>query len=567
MNNYDYVYTKVRRQFGKPCAFSHVNCVTVRNQVRDQGIRDAWMFQNPSLLNISIGPQKSSHSAGTVKIPTQSHGQTHVEGGWPKEIDPTEPQETTKWRKRMDKDPQFVSCTSSMCRSMKQLMEQNECIDLFETYFPNQVPDLQVNDFDSCTIGLYKIRDSSSNGVSCIDWRPDGGAERFLTCYGSLKYQHDQTCASPSLVWDVSRSIKPACELTPNWSLVVAKYYARNADLVAGGNVAGRVEFFDLRASTKATGCSKYESSHHDPVFDLSWIQSKTHSEVVSTSTDGQVIWWDLRNLSEPTEVCRLPPGYGGTCLEWQQEAGPTKYLVGTEEGICISLTKKPKKPTEIGGWFGADDHGGSLRHLGPVYSVKRNPFHPKYFLSVGDWSAKIWTEELKSPLVQTAPAAAQVTCGTWSPTRPGVFMLGRFDGVLDFYDYHYQMNQVSYSHRVVNEAISSVACAGKLVAVGDASGAVSLVQLCDDLSAPSTSSEKSNVGALLEREQRREKNLDAVRKMPKIVRNCAELNMAAQYKNQNTIDQQSYVARERDWLSANADQLVSDRELTVKLS
>ena len=54
------------------------------------------------------------------------------------------------------------------------------------------------------------------------------------------------------------------------------------------------------------------------------------------------------------------------------------------------------QKKVEIGTWFGSEDRGGYGKHFGPVYSVKRNPFHVKFFLSVGDWCGKMWMEELK---------------------------------------------------------------------------------------------------------------------------------------------------------------------------
>ena len=36
------------------------------------------------------------------------------------------------------------------------------------------------------------------------------------------------------------------------------------------------------------------------------------------------------------------------------------------------------------------------MRHAGPVYTVKRNPFFPKYFLTVGDWTARVWCEDVR---------------------------------------------------------------------------------------------------------------------------------------------------------------------------
>lgn len=43
-----------------------------------------------------------------------------------------------------------------------------------------------------------------------------------------------------------------------------------------------------------------------DPVFDFAWLQSKTGSEALTVSTDGQVLWWDIRKLSEVVESMPL---------------------------------------------------------------------------------------------------------------------------------------------------------------------------------------------------------------------------------------------------------------------
>ena len=34
--------------------------------------------------------------------------------------------------------------------------------------------------------------------------------------------------------------------------------------------------------------------------------------------------------------------------------------------------------------------------HFGPVYALQRNPCFPKNFLTVGDWCARIWSEDIK---------------------------------------------------------------------------------------------------------------------------------------------------------------------------
>jgi dynein intermediate chain 2 len=258
------------------------------------------------------------------------------------------------------------------------------------------------------------------------------------------------------------------------------------------------------------------------------------------------VLWWDVRNLAEPTDACVLPDDFGGCCIEWQQEAGPSKYLVGTEEGVGLALNKKPKKAVEVGGtWF------GDSRNCGPVCAIKRNFFHPKYFLTVGDYSVRLWTEDLRSAVWKTRPSGARLTCGGWSSVRAGVFFAARLDGVVEFHDLVSQMNASVYSHKVGDTPLSSLSLeggGGRLLAVGDSAGGVTLVELCEEL-VSTTSAEKSAVGALLDREQRRERNLDALKKSAKSTPGGTFQENKTLFDT--TIDKQQYIAREQEWLAA----------------
>lgn len=43
------------------------------------------------------------------------------------------------------------------------------------------------------------------------------------------------------------------------------------------------------------------EKSHHDPVYEIHWIQSRSGNECCSVSTDGHILWWDIRKLASGT--------------------------------------------------------------------------------------------------------------------------------------------------------------------------------------------------------------------------------------------------------------------------
>ncbi len=134
-----------------------------------------------------------------------------------------------------------------------------------------------------------------------------------------------------------------------------------------------------------------------------------------------QVLFWDIRNMNEPTKRLVLDPSkkgnrenaLGAVSMEfensmvraalilfvsfhcgnswfffwfWLQKA---KFLVGTEQGLVVSCNRKLES---------TDDpivcmYSG---HHGPIYALQRNPFFPKNFLTVADWTARIWSEDIK---------------------------------------------------------------------------------------------------------------------------------------------------------------------------
>lgn len=199
----------------------------------------------------------------------------------------------------------------------------------------------------------------------------------------------------------------------------------------------------------------------------------------------------------------------GGTALEYNSEAGPLNYLIGTEQGYVLQANRR--KTVEITRRFGYD--GG--KHHGPVYKVQRNPGAMKNFLSIGDWSAKIWHEDLKSPIMQTRYHSAYLTDGCWSPTRCGLFYLTRIDGFMDVWDFYYRQNEIAYSVKVSDMPLTSISTTNNMIAVGDAEGTVSLMKLCKPLY-ETTAKEKETMNQIFDREFRREKSLEIANKKAK---------------------------------------------------
>lgn len=202
--------------------------------------------------------------------------------------------------------------------------------------------------------------------------------------------------------------------------------------------------------------------------------------------------------------------------MEYNIEAGPAKYLVGTEQGVVLQLNMRRRggKGGSDAGLVQAQDQG-SGKHHGPIYSIQRNPLHTTSYLTIGDWTARVWNEKNKTPIMMTPYCKAYLTAGCWSPTRAGVFYTARMDGVLDVWDIFHRQNAPAYSHKVADAALSSIAVqgtaqsgGGRLIAVGDVSGTVSLLEVSENLAVP-PAAEKVGMGLMFERESRREESLE----------------------------------------------------------
>jgi len=454
----------------------------------------------------------------------------HVEGGWPKDVDFTEQSDVSRFRKKAEKDEDYRSAVKALGPIVSRCMKQNNTIDIYEEYFSGNTVDHSSEPPSAKGLAVFRDPNDVKRTATSINWHPDPSAPpKIAVSYSILNFQDQRFTGlrlpQQSYVWDILNPNTPDAELVPPSPLCCLRFNPKNTDTLVGGSYNGLITFYDLRrpggTASKdivPTSSSLIEKSHHDPVYEVFWINSKTGNQCVSVSTDGQMLWWDTRRLAEPTDSLLMSTDLknngqvlGGSSLEYNSEAGPSKYLVGTEQGIVLLVNLKNRKQNNGITVF---DQGPG-KHHGPIYSLQRNPANTKCFLTVGDWTARIWMEDLKTPIMTTKYHSSYLTAGCWSPVRAGVFFVTRMDGVVDIWDYFYRQNEVAYSHKVGDTNLSSIAVqgslqhGGKLVAMGDIHGTVSLLEVCESL-AESQANERKAIDLMFEREMKQEKNLEA---------------------------------------------------------
>jgi dynein intermediate chain 2 len=151
-----------------------------------------------------------------------------------------------------------------------------------------------------------------------------------------------------------------------------------------------------------------------------------------------------------------------------------------------------------------------------------------KYLLSVGDWTLKVWNEELKTPIIGSKYHDSYLTSARWSPTRPGVFYSARADGYLDVWDYYEKQHEPVLSQQMGDQALETVRVRGSGVelAVGGRDGSVAIVRPSASLTEPQPN-ERATVQAMFERETNRVKAADKAIKENKIKARRAEAEAA----------------------------------------
>ncbi|KAM4550026.1 dynein axonemal intermediate chain 2 [Fundulus diaphanus] len=508
-----HVYSKPRREFGRQCLFSDRPEEVMVDIHPVPSLASQFILKTPKDQALQACRDMSEHQVNTERFESSSCGLNHVEGGWPKDINPKDLEQTIRFRKKVEKEENYINSLQYLGIVMEHCIRQNNTIDIYKQYLEEdeeleESPEL----LNAKTINVLRDPNEVKRTITGLSWHPDGG-RKLAAAYCSLQFQKTPKDMSlDSYIWDIENPNCPEMTLKPESPLVCLDYNPKDPHTLVGGSYNGQIAYWDTRKGSQPVEYSSMEHSHRDPVYKIIWLQSKTGTDAFSASTDGQVLWWDVRKLSEPTERLVLDPGregnldkaLGAISLEFEPTM-PTKFMVGTEQGLVVSCNRKAKTPAEkiVCTYDG---------HHGPIYALQRNPFFPKNFLTVGDWTARIWSEDIKeSSIMWTKYQRSYLMDACWSPVRPSVFFTVKTEGVLDIWDILFKQSDPTLSIKVSDKALYSLRVQenGRLVACGSHSGEATLLEICSGLSTLQKN-EKSLVAAMFERETKREKILEA---------------------------------------------------------
>nr|XP_023025505.1 dynein intermediate chain 2, axonemal [Leptinotarsa decemlineata] len=507
-----YAYQKKRSEFGRQCMFSDKGPDLIDNFPSDRKLYKDYILKDPVSRSTQCAPIQAEHFLNTMRAEYTNSSMNHVEGGWPKDVNTADEEQTKRYRRKIEKDEGFNHTMMQLFKNMENCILQNNAINIYQQYFSDVEPTPLVERSSARTVNVYQDQCTPTRPITHISWSPDNQT-KLAVSHCNMVF-HFPVQSAFSYIWEVENPNLPLLTLKPEHPIVCLEYNQKDPHSLVSGQLNGQVAVWDTRKGFEPVELSVIENSFRDPVHNVLWIHSKTGTEFFSSSTDGQVKWWDIRKLSEPTETLildynkdedqSLANAMGASCLEYESTI-PTRFMVGTEQGVVISCNRKGKTALEkMPTRFNA--------HMGPVLALQRNPGFVKNFLTIGDWTAKIWSEDCReSSIMWTSFHKAMLTDGSWSPTRLSVFFTTRSDGTLDVWDVLQQQKQACLGVKVCDEPLKCLRThdMGRLVAVGNQQGKIYLVEFSENLSV-SNKNDKMLLTAMFERESRREKILEA---------------------------------------------------------
>lgn len=420
-------------------------------------------------------------------------------GHWPRDVDPSDSQQVARFKKRVERDDDYIRCVSRLGATLEDAIKLGCALPIYQDYFSG-VPRLPDPRPPRMTPLAALAAPAGAGPTLRLCWRPDAEA----TGLGSL---HVDRLA----IWDLNAG-PPRVERTilpTSGGFSAAAFSPRDASLLAAGEASGQLLLLDTRRPSPVVAAGPPARPR---LVDLAWVQSKAGTEVMICTAEGRVEWWDTRQLGEgPLDALDLappvetrgsgrapPPGPAAvpTVLEYSSASGPTRFLAGTVRGAVLAGNRKGKSP--------ADRISAAFKgHHGPITALQRHPAFPKYFLSAGDLSLRVWSEDAAHALLQTpcAQGAAYVTGAAWSPHRPALaFALGA-GGTLSAWDWVQSAAEPAAELALARCALRGIAfppgnAYQSLLAVGDDAGTTHLVKLSEGL-AYAAASEKAATSAV----------------------------------------------------------------------
>ncbi|XP_014085911.1 dynein axonemal intermediate chain 3 [Bactrocera oleae] len=152
--------------------------------------------------------------------------------------------------------------------------------------------------------------------------------------------------------------------------------------------------------------------------------------------------------------------------------------------------------------------------HDGPVIAIRKNPFYPVVFVSIGRTIFAVWKENFNYSPIFWRKCSADLTSVTWSESRPGILYLTRIDGNMEAWDILARDDDACYNDILGGGIITAISEhrpsePEKLLGIGDYNSSFRMMKLPQSFYTPEPK-ELEKVKEYFSKEENRKKSIQA---------------------------------------------------------
>lgn len=351
------------------------------------------------------------------------------------------------------------------------------------------------------TLWSYKSVETFGKDVVDMSWCCDNG-DLLAIAYGTYNYRDSKHRTSGAvLIWSIKNPVNPERRFRYKVPVTSVEFSQMNPQLLAVALYDGTVEVIDITENRTANSgfsvvarSERKSSPGFEPIWEVQWIQMKDVEYILTASQDGRIMKFKISSgpflvgypqlrLDRVVGTVEALPGVEHTktfieadrhpqalCLQ-KHPTNSDLYLVGTDEGcVHICSTNFPHQ------------HIGVLQvHNGGVYTINFSPFSPKIFLTAGDWTIRIWIENVFEPVMELSDGFGTIHNAYWSPIHSTIIASCTQDSV-QIWDLR-RKNQKPASIRTFNNkqlTVIKFSPCGRSLIVGDSEGNTHVIALED---------------------------------------------------------------------------------------
>ena len=151
------VYQKERQDFGRAVYhFGFTRSDIIDEFLPEPELRPQHIERSPTILDIQAIPDMSESFVNTETVTYKAQGMVHLEGGWPKDVDSTEKDQTQRYKKKVEKDDDYIKQIKALGDAVEGDIKQNYAIDIYQEYFAGEYADHSSEPPSAKTLSVFK---------------------------------------------------------------------------------------------------------------------------------------------------------------------------------------------------------------------------------------------------------------------------------------------------------------------------------------------------------------------------------------------------------------------------